>query len=495
MTAARPSSATGAETVFLHVGLMKTGTTYLQSRLKEHRAELLRDGVVVPSSQLHAVRDRFGRRGTLHKRDVDGAWEKLLTTLRTTPATVGVVSMEFLSTASAKTARDIVRELAPADVHVVVTVRDLARVLAAQWQESIQNRAAWTWSEYSGAAVDQLAAGLSPSTGTGRRPEGEADGLDDDTALDDDTTPDDDTGPGDDTGPDDGTRPPDGLGLEGRTSEQEPPTRSPRGGRTAGDKFWRQQDVVRIVADWAAAAGPDNVHLVTVPRPGSPPDLLWQRFADVLGVDPQRYQRADEPIRANIGLDLGASEFLRRLNARLQPDIPRSAYIRTVKHVLGKRALVGRGAASKPQLTTDQHEQVLAHTSQLLDHFTALGVDVVGDLAELVPAEPSPTGSADAQDLDRQVADAAIDAVLAMIRHVEALGPLPPEVNADGELTAGSDGESASARRKRRHARRSERHGDAKRDRRRDSRSAQRAAMAAAAPAVESGGDGADDEW
>lgn len=425
MTVAKTSPATGVGTIFLHVGLMKTGTTYLQSRLKEHRADLSANGVVVPRGQLHAVRDRFGRRGTLNKRDVDRAWDTLLHTLRTTPGRAGVVSMEFLSTAPAATAREIVAELAPADVHVVVTVRDLSRVLAAQWQESIQNRASWTWEEYSDAAVSQLAAGLSPSTA----PRAGAPHSEPGHELDEDP-------------------------------------RSARGGRSPGEKFWRQQDAVRVVADWAAAVGSDHVHIVTVPGPGSSPDVLWHRFGRVIGVDPERHQRSEEPIRVNLGLDLGAAEFLRRLNSRLQSnlaeaDIPKSAYIRTVKHVLGKRALVGGEVASKPQLTPGQHAAVLLHTRQLIDHLTSLGVEVAGDLADLIPARPSSTGTADGAELDRHVADVAIEAVLAMIRHVEGLGPVPA----------------------------------AKGKRRRNRRAALSSTGAIAPPARAPGADDADEEW
>ena len=39
-----------ASQVFLHIGLPKTGTTYLQSVLWESRAALARDGYLLPGS-------------------------------------------------------------------------------------------------------------------------------------------------------------------------------------------------------------------------------------------------------------------------------------------------------------------------------------------------------------------------------------------------------------------------------------------------------------
>lgn len=430
----KSAEAAGVDRVFLHVGMMKTGTTYLQSRLKEHRSQLAADGVVVPPAQLQAVRDRSGRRGTLNRPSVDGAWARLVKSLRTTNGHCGVVSMEFLSAASARTATGIVSELAPAEVHVVVTARDLSRVIAAQWQESIQNRAVWSWEDYSGAVVGLLAAGVasgaSQSTTDPPGPmsaqleaerqvrdwpaesetspadhDGGADGWDDIDEVDDgddgDEVLDLDTGADADTGTD--------------------PVAALRGRPTASTKFWLRQDVARVVQDWATAVGPDRVHLVTLPPPGSSPDILWHRFGRVIGVDASRYERTDEPIRTNTGLDLGAAEFLRRLNERLPSDVTRATYIRNVKHVLGKRALAKRGAAHKPQLTAEQYEVVVDHSHRLVEHFREIGVDVEGDLAELIPP-PAPTASNDstAGDLDAAVADAAIDAVLALINQIES---------------------------------------------------------------------------
>jgi hypothetical protein len=42
----------------------------------------------------------------------------------------------------------VVDSLAPAQVRVVMTVRDLGRNIPAMWQEELQNRATWRWSEY-----------------------------------------------------------------------------------------------------------------------------------------------------------------------------------------------------------------------------------------------------------------------------------------------------------------------------------------------------------
>lgn len=409
----------GVRTVFLHVGTMKTGTTYLQSRLKEHREALARDGVLSPAGQLNAVRDLFSRRGTLGQRNVGGAWEQLIDKLRTTDCAVGVVSMEFLSTCTPREIEEIAAQFAPAELHVVLTVRDLTRVLAAQWQETIQNKAVWTWPDYSEQIIAHLESDGSPSASASA------------AALAAAREPND-------------------------SAESFERNRTVR--RTAAGRFWRQHDVARIVGDWAAVTSPDRIHIVTVASApvSSPqrPDPLWDRFTEVIGVDARRYPRGRESVRSNTGLDLPAAEFLRRLNARLDADISREAYLRHVKHLLGKSALVDRGSELKPTLTPDQHARAVAYSERLGQQLHDVGVDVVGDLAELVPAPFVAAPAQEAGWLDRKVADAAVDGVLAVLRQLDALEPV---IAAATGTAGGTDSADATRRVQRRLARRASR--------------------------------------
>lgn len=414
----------GVRAVFLHVGTMKTGTTYLQSRLKEHRGALQRDGVLAPAGQLTALRDLFGRRGTLGHRRVTGSWAQLIETLQTSSCARGVVSMEYLSTCAPQEISDILAQFAPADVHVIVTVRELPRVMAAQWQETIQNRATWTWDDYSAEIVAHLDSGVSPSAAA------------DASAAE--------HGPADAYGPGAGNAP--DQDADDATTDRKTVR------RTAAGRFWRQHDIARIVRDWSAAAGADRVHLVTVPPTGQAPDVLWERFTEVIGVDSDRYPRPDEAVRSNVGLDLAASEFLRRLNVRLDPAISRAAYLRHVKHLLGKTALVGRDVALKPTLSPEQHARVLRHSQQLVAHLRDLGVEVVGDLTDLVP-DSFPAPAPESSSLERKVAEASIDAVLAVLRHLDDLEPtIAAAARSERGTSAAGDGERRAQRRRDRRA-------------------------------------------
>ncbi len=69
-----------------------------------------------------------------------------------------------------------------------------------------------------------------------------------------------------------------------------------------------------------AALPPERVHLVTVPAPGSPRDLLWQRFSATFGLDDLDLDLGTE--RANISLGVPESALVRRINKEAATDLP-----------------------------------------------------------------------------------------------------------------------------------------------------------------------------
>jgi hypothetical protein len=63
--------------------------------------------------------------------------------------------MEWLCAAEEQDIKRIVDDLEGADVHVVLTVRDLGRTLPAAWQEFVQNRASYSWSQFLDAVTGE----------------------------------------------------------------------------------------------------------------------------------------------------------------------------------------------------------------------------------------------------------------------------------------------------------------------------------------------------
>lgn len=210
--------------IFLHIGPMKTGTSYLQHLMSDNQEALRSQGVLFPGrnprvEQVRGVRDVM----KLHSEDetpekFQGAWARLRTEMLEFEGQASVVSQEFMSFARTRRARAIVRSLTPAKVHVVLTVRDTSRALPSAWATATRNRSTSSWQEY----VDVLRAGPKKAGGVKWR------------------------------------------------------------------RSMRAVDVPRMLKDWGKQVSPDRLHVVIVPPPGAPHTVLWERFASVLGVDPRQ---------------------------------------------------------------------------------------------------------------------------------------------------------------------------------------------------------------
>ena len=145
----RRNDGASERTAVLHVGLMKSGTTFVQTCLFDNKEALAEQGVLVPGEawgrQAMAVKD------VLRPRGGGQDWGALTAEIAEGPQRA-VVSMEFLGPAREGAVHRVVESLRPARVEVVCTVRDLNRSIAALWQETIQNGRWWTWAEYLAAA-------------------------------------------------------------------------------------------------------------------------------------------------------------------------------------------------------------------------------------------------------------------------------------------------------------------------------------------------------
>ena len=370
-------------TVHLHIGTTKSGTSFLQGVLWSHRVRLAADGILYPgedrwAEQVAAVRDVL-REGRKTRREIEvGAWEAMRDRMLGWPGRSVIMSMELISLATPERAERIVSSLHPADVHVVITARDLARVIPSSWQESVQNRQTWSWEEF-------------------------VEGL---TGSDQDTS-------------------------------------------KPAHRFWRQQDVPVIARTWANLVGTDHVHLVVVPRAGAPRDELWRRFAPVVGLDPDTYH-APPHLRGNPAVGAASAEFLRRLNVRLGRKFDIATYERHVKKHVAKETFGQLEDGDRLRLPAEHEAWAVARASEITLQILELGIDVHGDLDELIP-ELTPGDRPAVTIAEHEVADAGVQAVEALVRALAQ----PPEADprrAQGAMAAGSDRERRRARRMARRA-------------------------------------------
>ena len=145
--------------VYVHIGLPKTGTTYLQRTLWDSRAALAERGVLLPGASRRAQRlavwDLLGRRlRNVRQAEVPGAWQAVVEQARDWPGEQALLSEEFLVNARPRHVRRIVAAFDDAEVHVVVTVRDLARVVASMWQQEVVKSRTWRLADYVAAVRD-----------------------------------------------------------------------------------------------------------------------------------------------------------------------------------------------------------------------------------------------------------------------------------------------------------------------------------------------------
>ncbi len=334
--------------VFLHIGEPKTGTTFLQQVIWRNRAALADQGVVLPG---HHPQDHF--RGSqdlrgIEKLDSDpagswaGEWEILATQARRAPR-AAVISHELFSAADAYQAEQAVKSLEPAEVHLVLTVRDMGSLLPAEWQETVKHRNASSWEDWLADVIDR------ESVAPDRR----------------------------------------------------------------DWWFWRVHDTLAILDLWSRHIPAERVHLITAPRRGADPGLLWRRFAALLEVEPDSVDLSRA--RANASLGLAEVEFIRRLNRELSAEVPDWFYMWNVKEAVAHEALASRPTGVRLVLPEARLDWARQHAEGLISGLQASSYDLVGDLDELRPQASAEPAVSPADQPVEQILDAAVQAAAALV--------------------------------------------------------------------------------
>ena len=145
--------------IYVHIGEPKTGTSFLQHALWRNRAPLAAQGVVLPgyshggharaSQDLREVRWQAGDPAD----PWIGEWDVLTGQALRAPH-AAVISNELLAACSPRQADRAVRSLLPAEVHIVLTVRDFATLLPAEWQEAVKCRSTVPWEQWLGKVIE-----------------------------------------------------------------------------------------------------------------------------------------------------------------------------------------------------------------------------------------------------------------------------------------------------------------------------------------------------
>lgn len=179
--------------------------------------------------------------------------------------------------------------------------------------------------------------------------------------------------------------------------------------------YWLEQDPVLAHDRWGAAG---RFHVLTVPPPGSAPDLLWRRFAGILGVAPESVTPPAAP--ANESLGIVEAELLRRLNGRLGDRFPLwRPYVTAVRRHLIVPALATAPRPERIQLTAEAASWFASRARQTVETLLERDVVVAGDLADLAVSGTPAARTAD--DLsDSELLDGLLEALVRQLEHLDA---------------------------------------------------------------------------
>ena len=129
--------------VYLHVGLPKTGTTYVQHVLWENKERLREHGVLLPGPHrrrhlLASLDVREDPKLARRPGDVAHPWQDLVEEILAWDGDAEI-SHEFFAAASTEQVRRVAADLADRELHVVLTARAMTELGVSRWQEMVKN--------------------------------------------------------------------------------------------------------------------------------------------------------------------------------------------------------------------------------------------------------------------------------------------------------------------------------------------------------------------
>lgn len=254
-----------ADRLIVHIGPRKTGTTYLQRVLQQLSPSLKAQGVLYPidyrgqedynhvgavSDLTHNEESKESNRWT--GKDGSG-WTGLADAVASWEGTA-IISAEMIGGLRPPAARRMLDGLEASSVDIVITMRDLGRILPSSWQQHVRNTHTQSYRGY----LDRRASER-------------------------------------------GDLPPVQMQAEWDAERHH--------------TFWRSYAYGALVRRWQGLVGADHVSVVTLPPSGSPSTLLWDRFRAALAVDalPETAPKLPAFI-ANIGSTRSEAVFLHALN-------------------------------------------------------------------------------------------------------------------------------------------------------------------------------------
>ena len=317
------------ELIVVHIGTMKSGTTYLQNVLRGFDPALREAGWLYPRSW------ESEREIPSHERAIGGfvgsaipwvdadaqatrrpAWDRLLAASSDWPG-MALLSAEALAVMDERGIETLLGALPARRFRIVLTARDLGRVLPSSWQQHVRNGRTDSYDAY----------------------------------------------------------------LEAVRVARSDPSAAP-----AARHFWRSYLLSDVVRRWSAGRGVQELVVATVPQ-RAPAGELWLRFKAAAGLPstipdtPPEIPRVLAHVGATAPEALIVEALVRRLEAEGVPVAERAARARRMLI----RTLLPRGERGTVlRLPAGWAEEVADWARADVDGLIASGVRVVGSLDDLL---------------------------------------------------------------------------------------------------------------
>lgn len=143
--AARVSRVLEDDSIVLHIGVHKTGTTAIQTALARSRDLLLEHGIRYPGTGMahrniasSALGRPIGWRTDGARKPDPRLWAQTVREARSWPRRT-VISSEFLAEADDQTTQRIVDDVGADRLEVIITLRNFARILPSAWQQNLKS--------------------------------------------------------------------------------------------------------------------------------------------------------------------------------------------------------------------------------------------------------------------------------------------------------------------------------------------------------------------
>ncbi|MEU8803328.1 hypothetical protein [Spirillospora sp. NPDC048819] len=343
-----------ASKIVLHIGLQKSGTTFLQHMLHDGHDALAAADVLYPippdwergkRTVANHEWSSYGLLGTeypwvseVRASREEPSWHALLDQVNAWPSTV-VLSAEALSVIRADAVHHLLDSLGVADVEVVVTARSLGRSLPSLWQQHIRNGRSMSFEAYLGGLAAQRDKGW------------------DHIEADPDA------------------------------------------------HIWRAFTLNRLVLRWSEA-GASQVSVVT--SPGRPPELLLERFTQAAGL-PRLTHVPVADRRAHTGLTAPETLVLASLNAALRENAWPERKADQVRQAITERFQAREQRGGKVAIPPEWRPRLAAWSGDDLTALEDTDARVVGDLKDLrYDADLEKTLPPTAEETGRAGAEAAL---------------------------------------------------------------------------------------